>query len=273
MLYFTRRLQELQEIAKEESPDVGPHISSLDLSGQELRNNHIENLFDVFTKLQAKLNTFPIKKLRLDNNSLTDQSIEIIGKFFENTHIDELCLSSNNITPIGANYLLNGHFGLLNLNDNPIGDSGAAVLAKAQHINSLNLSMCHITEIGTTVLSRGKFETLGLSDNDIGDTGASAFEDVPFVQNLDLSNCGITQIGAKALSKSRLKTLDLSFNHYIANEGASAFLNAPHIQELDLGWCYVTDKNLIKSLNKKFPNCIRSSEALSPPSQPFQENS
>lgn len=110
------------------------------------------------------------------------------------------------------------------LTANPIGDEGAAALARWRHLGRLRtlyLSACELTAKGVTALGSGggltRLEKLALSQNELGEAGAAALAalELPALRFLELRDTSLRSSGATALAAASwpaLRRLDLRGN-------------------------------------------------------------
>lgn len=110
------------------------------------------------------------------------------------------------------------------LTANPIGDEGAAALARWRHLGHLRalyLSACELSAPGVTALGDGgslaRLEKLTLSQNELGEAGAAALAalELPALRFLELRDTSLRNGGATALAAGRwpaLRRLDLRGN-------------------------------------------------------------
>ena len=152
----------------------------------------------------------------------------------QNRALQKLRLRSDNISWIGAGFLIEGIevskvLTELDLSRNFIGDDGAEILTRHLGDNSLkelNLENCGFTSIGCSMLSdliltNKSIKHLDLSTNFIGDQGilklSNALERNKSIRTLGLNMCGITNDGfAKLLdimeANPTLTLLKLCYN-------------------------------------------------------------
>lgn len=137
-----------------------------------------------------------------------------------------LNLSSNELSAeaLGALGDRLGALERLVLTANPIGDEGAAALARWRHLGHLRtlyLSACELSGAGLTALGGegrlARLEKLTLSQNELGDAGAAVLAtlELPALRFLELRDISLRKSGAAALAGASwpaLRRLDLAGN-------------------------------------------------------------
>ena len=219
-------------------------LESLDLSSNQLcghGNGTCTDVGIIKALAEALLVSSALKELVLYDNYITDAGASAIGQGLkDNKTLEELHLGSCSIGPAGTQGLAEGVFSSalkrLVLNDNMIGDEGAAALGarlkENKSLEELELYDCKIGTAGAQGLAEGLFSSaltsLNLSDNRIGVPGAKALAGALKVssalKNLNLAWNVIRPTGAAALAESlkvssALEKVNVSHNEL--NEGAA----------------------------------------------------
>ncbi|KAK2964118.1 putative leucine Rich Repeat family protein [Blattamonas nauphoetae] len=153
-----------------------------------------------------------------DDEDTADEDVEKPGV----CHLEELTLSSNNITEKGAKVLAvalmkNRFLTKLDLSHNKVGVLGAQAVAEMVASNRTLLRLvlvdCKLSPSGSSQIGRalghnGNMEYIDLSGNGMGDEGARGFADGITsnpqlrVHTLILAGNGITDVGGVALGKA-----------------------------------------------------------------------
>jgi len=205
-------------------------LMGLDISNNDIGAMGIETLSKVLV-------TCAIRSLNLSRNKLGDQGAEHLSKIFPNKmttlQVSKLDLSVNEMTPSGANKILEGlrkntYMEEVILDKNNFGDITSLAYCLKDNIilQSLSLQSCNIGPIGALHISdglrkNGTLSTLSLASNPIEDDGATEIGESLSANKklitLDLSSCKIGDIGGKQLglglrSNISLKNLSLKDN-------------------------------------------------------------
>ena len=253
------------------------------------KNDHIvaDGIEQVFSALMELNCTFDhehteLNSLKLRRFRITETSLPIMCKFFENEHasqLEQLTLSSSGIDSHQISKLCevlnNGHCPNLThlyLGNNSIRDEGAMVLCDTltkglRKLNTFDVNTCELTDqcIPTLIKAlqdeRCQLTHLLLKNNAIGDKGvAMLFEDALTKEHckltmLDVGVCSLTDRCipslCKALQDERCQLTDLSlWDNAIGDKGvAMLFENAltkEHckLSMLDVGVCSLTDQSI-----------------------------
>ncbi|XP_057687833.1 uncharacterized protein LOC130904278 [Corythoichthys intestinalis] len=173
-----------------------------------------------------KLHPSQLQEMRLSNNELSDEGVEILSKGLASPHciIKVLELEHCSITKRGCVSLAEAlklnpsHLQELDLSYNNLSDDGVDILSKglaSPHciLQVLNLSNCNITKRGCISLAealkfnRSHLQELRLSHNDLSDEGVEILSkglasQHCILQILELSWCKITNKGCVSLAEA-----------------------------------------------------------------------
>jgi Leucine-rich repeat (LRR) protein len=209
----------------------------LDLNGQEIGDQGCISL------LEALKNNKHIKKVNLGANNIGDEGIVDILSL---TTLEEIDLSENNITQVGAEILSKIQSKKLIINNNPIGDMGIQHLSANKRILDLHAAGCDITATGAQdILKKNNtLKKLDLSENLLSDEGVATISFNDSLEEFVASRTGIGEIGATYISKNKaLQMLDLSDNH-VGNRGATVLISHPSLKVLNLGKNEISDAGI-----------------------------
>ena len=211
-----------------------PSLTSFDLSGTSMSREAAVLLgFGIRTAPP----TFVLTTLRLEDCGLSGRSLgAVVAAVRRNRSLRNLYLGKNKIKADGvrliASMLAAGTpLTLVDLRDNPLGDSGAQQLAVALRdpdvmVEELVLWGCKVGRVGVGALADAlkvnrRVQTLNLGNNNIRDAGAVALKDMLLhnttLSKLGLVSSGVLSEGAIALSEALSVTeslirLDLRVN-------------------------------------------------------------
>ncbi|MFP5275021.1 hypothetical protein [Coleofasciculus sp.] len=187
--------------------------------------------------------------VRIENQQLTDTELENkVNQGLFHAEIAEVELPSNRLTSKGVAALLESpirSLQVLNLYDNQIGDSGAALIAEAEKlkgVNRLDVSYNNLSFKGVQALFGSESRLSGptwldIAGNPIGDAGIQLIVESRYAQHLrglSIRRTGMTDVGARHLattsSLANLQHLNVSGNE-LTFVGRDALTNSPYLKE------------------------------------------
>ncbi|XP_027016817.2 NLR family CARD domain-containing protein 3 [Tachysurus fulvidraco] len=211
---------------------------------------HLSNCLDSSSLKKLLPQLLYCSKLRMENNRLTDDAMELLGSLLsaKDCHIQSLSMadssiSSKGIKPLSRALLVNRTLTVLDLHGNNIGTKGAKTLAEALKMNqvivSVNLQSNQMKDEGAHALaevlqSNRKLATLNVQKNGIGPEGvkriAEALKKNQILQDLNVSGNHMGDLGALALAQAlvvnrTLQTLSLRSNS-VSDMGMKALTQA-----------------------------------------------
>jgi hypothetical protein len=222
-----------------------PDLNEVDLSNNSIGPEGARSLFrhSKITVLTLNGNNVGNQGLLWFNPNVTIRTLSVARNGIGNeglygllaSQIEDIDLSSNQITDVGANILRHmAVVNTLNLSHNRIGDSGACGISKMPHLRHLILKNCQIEPEGACWFNQcAKLIFLDFRNNNAGDNGALAISRSNSIVSLDLGRNGVTSKGVSQLS-AKLKFLRLKHN-MIDDEGAKILAGNETLNALSLG--------------------------------------
>ncbi|XP_066539209.1 NLR family CARD domain-containing protein 3 [Hoplias malabaricus] len=211
---------------------------------------HLSNCLDSASLKRLLPQLLYCSKLRMENNELKDDTMELLGSLLsaKDCHIQSLSLadssiSSKGIKPLSRALLVNRTLTVLDLHGNNIGTKGAKILAEALRMNqvivSLNLQSNLVEDEGARALAEvlqcnRKLTSLNVQKNSVGPDGvkriADALKKNQTLQELNISSNHLGDLGTVALAQAlvvnhTLHTLSLQSNS-VSDRGMKALTQA-----------------------------------------------
>ena len=246
--------------------------------------NNSHDLMEIIIEVMETNEMLDLSCINLSGINLSDGGAAHIKI---NNFIQELNLSNNKITGIGArriveNMYLDTMLCKLNISCNILSDEGAAAISDCLKINNslkeLNLSNNKITSIGAIRIAEAMqlnkiLQKLDISCNALSDAGAAAISDCLKINNtlqeLNISNNEITSEGATSIGEamnenSVLLILDISKN-WITGETLVYLLKTINSNS-GLQYLNITHNNVTKSEYLQIQQCIKQTVCHAHPS-------
>ncbi|XP_035140289.3 NACHT, LRR and PYD domains-containing protein 5 [Callithrix jacchus] len=234
---------------------TSPSLSSLSLAGNEVTDDGVKVLGEVFKVAQCALQKLTLQDcgitatgchslasalvtshslthLCLSNNHLGNEGVSLLCRSLRLPHcgLQRLMLNHCNLDIAGCGFLAltllgNARLRHLSLSMNPLEDSGVKLLCEVMgepscHLQDLELVSCRLTaeccESLSYVMARSRYlRSLDLSDNAVGDVGVTAL-----CEGLKQRKCVLRRLGLKSCGLTsgccEELSLALSCNRHLA---------------------------------------------------------
>jgi hypothetical protein len=191
-----------------------------------------------FEKLIKKISSknYKKKELALSGQEIDDEkAIKLARALKDNSYIEELDVSNNRITFLGAKALSETNLKKLKINNNPIGDNGIRCIASSKQLVVLEAQACEITSQGSNLLFANTIlESINLSFNHLAKEGFLSLVTNTTLRTLILQQVRIDDNCVELIAQNRsLRKVNLSTNSLI-RRGAMFLFSSPTIEDLNL---------------------------------------